>query len=160
MRFEEALVHLRAGKKIRCSAWNDKDAYLGYLCSIHSFQFEASIDEILNREWELLDKNEKYYQDGIELPTIHNKKTIEERFSDLELRLKEVQRFQDITHEQYISIAKKEKPHACPVCGGNGTIFIHNQQMSALESMAIKRDEREIPYKDCHACEGKGVLWK
>jgi hypothetical protein len=200
MKFEEALVHLRAGKRIRCSAWTNAEAYLGYRESAISRPYQAAIGDILKSDWELYDEPEKYYQDGIELPTNSNadeemndrfdiarvaidnkinkvKKDLDERISNLEnspflqlktydplferldsveLRLKEVERFQDITHEQYMSIARKEKPHKCPAC--DGVCFVTKPSAKVAFDEMLKAG---IPTSmGCIACKGSGVLWK
>lgn len=158
MKFEEALMHLRAGRKIKRGSWHNKNYYLkNYDCHECERDFKA---EVLADDWELFEEPEKYYQDGIELPTIHNESTIEKRLSDLEFRLKEAERFQDITHEQYMSIARKEKPHACQSCDGNGAIPMHHEPKAILDRMQAKRDERGMHYRDCNTCKGKGVLWR
>jgi hypothetical protein len=65
--------------------------------------------------------------------------------TNIEGEIKELHRFQDITHEQYqFNIKNKDKkPHICPLCEGKGKI----EYLGKLEIVI------------CHSCEGKGIIW-
>lgn len=45
-----------------------------------------------------------------------------------------------------------EKPHKCPVCNGEGKLIINNGQL-------LTSYPAQYPTKECHACEGKGIIW-
>lgn len=52
------------------------------------------------------------------------------------------------------------KPHTCPVCQGSGKHFIDpNSEISGIEGAFLPKDMRELSYRECHACEAKGVVW-
>ena len=52
------------------------------------------------------------------------------------------------------------KPHKCPVCSGNGKIYIDPAQfMSEIEAMFAKKDINGLNYEDCKICNGKGIVW-
>ena len=42
------------------------------------------------------------------------------------------------------------RPYTCPVCGGRGEV----RRSGVREDMAW-----DSPYKTCHACNGKGIVW-
>jgi formate dehydrogenase maturation protein FdhE len=65
-------------------------------------------------------------------------------------RIKELERFQEITHAQYKNIIKKTHPHKCPVCHGIG------KRENILLPEQIENPKRFI---ECNACEGKGIVW-
>lgn len=73
---------------------------------------------------------------------------INEKFNEIEKEIKELKRFQDITHEQYKA---KKTPHKCPVCEGCGN------------DKGIRKDHPNFEffytYSPCNACEGKGIVW-
>lgn len=46
------------------------------------------------------------------------KKTLEQRLHSLEMRLKEVERLQEITHLQYQKNISSQRPYSCPLCLG------------------------------------------
>jgi predicted nuclease with TOPRIM domain len=85
------------------------------------------------------------------LPFIEDHKTrqldenrkISHRVDELETEIKELKRFQDITHEQYKLITDRKRPHKCPVCDGFGKKLYLIAQESRL----------------CDTCEGKGIVW-
>ena len=58
---------------------------------------------------------------------------------------------------------KKEPPkvpHMCPVCKGEVKILIDPATpLSGIEAMFGKRDINGMSYKECTACEGKGIVW-
>jgi DnaJ-class molecular chaperone len=67
---------------------------------------------------------------------------------ELEVRIKELERFQDITHEKYQKNIKGRTPHKCPVCDGVGV----NVVIGEVRGLPIKSDK-------CPSCEGKGIVW-
>lgn len=79
------------------------------------------------------------------------------KISDLENKLKELERFQDITDSQYKMLIKNKKPHKCPVCYGEGK----NQTQSAVCEPFEKRiiDSLGRHFTECKSCDGKGIVW-
>lgn len=68
--------------------------------------------------------------------------------ASLNARLKEAERFQDITHEQYKLTIKRKHPHKCPVCDGKGDWrFKHYSPSDGFTDLT------------CLSCEGKGIVW-
>lgn len=163
MKFEEALVHLRQGKRVRCKQWPSE-----YYFGLHEnqFEYEISPNDILNCDWELWGEPEKYYQDGIELPTMHNQLTLETRLSELEqwtraeedrvnsiLKTLETKIFHLTMKSQWAEKAlqiceeAQKKPHRCPACNGLSfrTIFDENHKPENIS---------------CVPCDGKGFILK
>lgn len=69
-----------------------------------------------------------------------------QRITELEGRIKESERFQDITHAQYQKVITGKIPHKCPVCDGSAGV---KHPLTGLLLPAC-----------CHACEGKGFIWE
>lgn len=80
-----------------------------------------------------------------------------ERLDSLELRIKEAERFQDITHRQYQKNISTLEPYKCPVCDGSGKNFI--DPLSGIEGAFLPKDERGMQYRNCHPCKSVGVIW-
>jgi hypothetical protein len=87
-----------------------------------------------------------------------NAKRIEEN-TLISRRLTEVERFQDITHEQYKA---RKAPHKCPVCEGSR---YNKPELKTVDAkMSIDGVECEVGdtvyWKSiCNVCEGKGIVW-
>lgn len=64
------------------------------------------------------------------------------RLEELEGSVKELKRFQDITHHEYHTMSR---PHQCPVCDGSGGV------KHPLTGLVVPAS--------CHACDGKGLVW-
>jgi DnaJ-class molecular chaperone len=71
---------------------------------------------------------------------------MQKKIDKLEKSLKEIERFQDITHEEYKLNIKRKKPHKCPVCEGEGYYAL------CIEACSFK-------LTSCESCEGKGIVW-
>jgi len=174
----------------------------------------ASIDSAYDKVCDDLDKRivkleGHYYSEG-DLSAIHgqldniNKNN---EFTDNEIKrltdiVIELQRFQDVTHQQYQKIIRKTepndpipielqlhdieqkiaclftslkgvetkfgminsfnpmRPYRCPLCEGKGRTYIDpNAPLSGFEAMFAPKDEKGLPYRDCSACENKGIVW-
>jgi len=63
--------------------------------------------------------------------------------SNLLNKVKELERFQDITHAQYMN---KKQPYKCPVCDGKGS---HKKEI----------EPRVLEFDICIPCQGKGIVW-
>ena len=85
--------------------------------------------------------------EGIYVSTQFDIDRITGEIDKLKLEIKEIKRFQDITHLEYKS---NKKPHKCPVCDGK-----------VLNEIKIQRTEsgRDKLVLECHACEGRGIVW-
>lgn len=75
-----------------------------------------------------------------------------EAICNLNDRLRDVERFQDITHKQYQEVIHSKAPHKCPVCNGLG-----NPDITSLTSYGPRK--HMIENDPCNSCEGKGILW-
>jgi len=64
----------------------------------------------------------------------------------LEERIKEIERFQEITHLQYKVVQENKKLHKCPVCDGK------RKELSVMPNGGYFEF-------DCKPCEGKGIIW-
>lgn len=92
-----------------------------------------------------LDELEEQSKERAHLINYKSYLALSDKIEDLESRIKECERFQDITHEQYKFVIKK-KPHTCPACNGNVTkIYKITSDLSTQEY--------------CISCEGKGIVW-
>jgi hypothetical protein len=103
---------------------------------IFSTEIQRDVTHLLNRIYDIEKEIKKCYEANPLQP-------INERFENLEKQLIEVKRFQDITHEQYMT---RKRPHKCPVCGGCG---LNKNILSSIPSM----------FPVCESCEGKGIIW-
>lgn len=70
----------------------------------------------------------------------------------LEKRIKELERFQDITHLEY---KNTKKPHKCPICEGEGL----NKSRLVMDAILEQPSTISMKNPDCKACEGKGIVW-
>jgi len=65
-------------------------------------------------------------------------------------RIKELERFQEITQLQYQQ--RNKTPYKCPVCDGEGKIRLGSAQI-------LLSDPPQHPTKACESCVGKGIVW-
>lgn len=98
---------------------------------------DSAYDKAYEEIYERLDKLEKWKEAAIEKNIQDNQ------------RMKELERFQNITYEQFRNVALKRAPHKCPVCEGNPSGSISS----------YIGGERQVEKIHCHACEGKGIVW-
>jgi predicted RNase H-like nuclease (RuvC/YqgF family) len=80
---------------------------------------------------------------------------LKSKFADLEKQIKELKRFQDITHKQY---QNRKKPHKCPVC--EGTRYSKPEFITAMsvDGVQCKVGDTIFSKSLCGACEGKGIV--
>ena len=130
------------------------------------YQMFSDLSLKVDNHWELLYKADenlsKRFLKAEELlkfsdhdERIHDLENIqaESRLIGLEKCLKELNRFQDITHEQY-KFNTKKKPHKCPLCDGKG------KDTNRLVMDGVKEPSTiNMKNPDCIACEGKGIVW-
>lgn len=81
---------------------------------------------------------------------------IEKNIQDTQ-RLKEIERFQDITHQQYKTVRNKKSPYKCPVCDGEGK----NKNKLVMDGIKDQTGIGAISMNNpkCSSCEGKGIVW-
>lgn len=61
---------------------------------------------------------------------------------------------------QKSTLNDEKRPFKCPVCSGEIKILIDPATpMSGIQAMFGKRDENGMYYKECNACNGKGIVW-
>lgn len=71
----------------------------------------------------------------------------------LDARVKEIERFQDVTHAQHRLFVSRKVPHACPICDGQGSPSIQSDR--CLEAPR----KHYLETNPCHGCDGKGIVW-
>lgn len=59
----------------------------------------------------------------------------------------------DIFSGDYQLVATKLTPYKCPVCDGTG----HTDEDVMIR--LVKNKGEPVKVYDCHACEGKGIVW-
>jgi septal ring factor EnvC (AmiA/AmiB activator) len=74
------------------------------------------------------------------------------RIDELESEIKELKRFQDVTHQQYQFIINRKHPHKCPVCEGKGKLFPDKPEVGMVWDLKTNNQV-------CDPCEGKGIVW-
>jgi len=82
-------------------------------------------------------------KERIEKLELWKEAAIEKNIQDNQ-RMKEIERYQEITHLEYKATSKK--PHRCPVCEGKGKIHFTLPAGGYWE-------------QDCKPCETKGIVW-
>jgi hypothetical protein len=50
-----------------------------------------------------------------------------------------------------VTLNTGKTPHKCPVCEGSGKLMTANKNKDAYANYAVETN--------CHACEGKGIVW-
>lgn len=179
MRFEEALVHLRAGKRIRCKLWSNKFAYFGYKESENHVEYEASINEILYSDWELFEESENNHQGEIELPTEETKDydirlnnleamNICKRLLNIENRLSELEQWTRAEEYRVNNILKIINVRLTNIenkqdnIESNIKIMKDNlqDQCFSCKGKGVILNESKIVQSICNSCDGTGALWK
>lgn len=111
----------------------------------------------LEKEIDVLEERIKKLEDSDYDERINDLENIgaELRLCSLEPRIKEIERFQDITREQYKLTIKRKHPHKCPVCEGSLKVLT---EIAKHDFDGTMRAGLELSRK-CHSCEGKGIVW-
>lgn len=123
-----------------------------------------TLEEILPRYDELHKEWWKRIEELESQVSAINKQKFSE-FHHLKPDMEKLQKQIDNWEEEFYFLKDKlrcpdKKPHKCPVCHGEIKILIDPATpMSGIQAMFGKRDENGMYYKDCKACEGKGILW-
>jgi chaperonin cofactor prefoldin len=152
-------------------------------CHFHDLQEEliklivsktSKLENEIDKSNEESMKFQKDFKDALKKDIDEYNEVLEElnkRIERLELTIKELQRFQDITHEQYKKIVRDKKPYNCPVCDGEGNKGIINENLDPSTYCYCKNDieignihvtcgkAKINVFIDCVICKGKGIVW-
>lgn len=90
----------------------------------------------------------------------HVKIMVEENITNIHNRIDELEKHvKDMTEHYMRKVINNAVPHKCPVCEGNGKIYMNNVVSMELIAQGWLIDSLGYGYKECQACLGKAILW-
>jgi len=97
--------------------------------------------------------------EGIYVSTQFDIDRITGEIDKLKLEIKEIKRFQDITHLQYKKVIghAEKSPYKCPVCDGTTEMRVH--EVAEKDYQIAKKGQLITKISQCSACEGEGIVW-
>ena len=89
-----------------------------------------------------------------------NVTNLHKRIDELETQVKELNRYQDVTHAQHRLFVNRKLPHKCPSCDLTGAIMIENMEEAArFDSNVVMKTNDGRLFIWCKSCKGEGIVW-
>lgn len=149
IKFSDCLKCLEEGAKIIAGMNKPKEEMITIKKSLwdEMLSYKKKIDMLEDLScdaWDQLNKRIEKLEGYMEM---EDRVTV----SSVLLRLTEIERFQDITHEQYKKVISDSKPHKCPICEGKGNIKY--QTTSPTPPYVLHNTDA------CNTCNETGIIW-